>query len=297
MAQSEQLPHLDWLRVYEACARLQNFTAAGSELGVTQATVSQQIRALEDRLGVRLFVRLRRGVTLTAEGAAYLPHVQSALQGLARSTAELFGGRRQRMVALRSPISFAALWLGPRLAAFRERFPGVGLDLRTVHLPSDYAGEGEGLDIRFGHGGVPGRNARRLTAERLVPAAAPALLESLAPGQPWRSLPVLSVSGAREMWPDWLAHAGEAPSAAIILKVDSYVAAHEAAKAGAGVVLASRPLADRDLTQGRLVKLSTVELAGEAGHFVTWPSGASLSALEQDVVEWLHEATTGHATA
>src|SRR5689334_17435096 len=125
MAPFEPLPPLDWLRVFEACARRENFTAAGADLGITQATVSQQIRLLEERLGVRLFVRLRRGVALTTEGAAYLPHVQSALLSLSRSTAELFGGRGQRAIALRSPISFAALWLAPRLASFGIAFPGV----------------------------------------------------------------------------------------------------------------------------------------------------------------------------
>ena len=70
-------PPLAWLRAFEAAARRLSFTGAANEIGLTQAAVSQQIRLLESRLRVKLFRRMRRGVELTAEGAAYLPHVQS----------------------------------------------------------------------------------------------------------------------------------------------------------------------------------------------------------------------------
>ncbi|TIX68957.1 MAG: LysR family transcriptional regulator, partial [Mesorhizobium sp.] len=90
---ADALPPLDWLRSFEAAARLSNFTAAAAELGLTQAAVSQHIRALEQRLKTRLFVRLARGVALSPEGAAYLPHIQSAFATIANSTTELFEPR------------------------------------------------------------------------------------------------------------------------------------------------------------------------------------------------------------
>ncbi|TJW71803.1 MAG: LysR family transcriptional regulator, partial [Mesorhizobium sp.] len=80
------MPPLDWLRSFEAAARLSNFTAAATELGLTQAAVSQHIRFLEERLKTRLFARLARGVALSPEGAAYLPHIQSAFAIIGNST-------------------------------------------------------------------------------------------------------------------------------------------------------------------------------------------------------------------
>src|SRR5882757_4813452 len=84
------MPPLDWLRSFEAAARLSNFTAAAAELGLTQAAVSQHVRSLEERLKRPLFIRLPRGVELTPQGAAYLQAVNSAFGVIANSTRKLF---------------------------------------------------------------------------------------------------------------------------------------------------------------------------------------------------------------
>ena len=285
---------MTWLRSFEASARRQSFTAAGEELGLTQAAVSQHIKCLEETLGTALFRRLRRGVELTPEGGAYLPHVQAAFRSLASSTAELFGPRSGRIVTLRSPISFTSLWLAPRLPAFAATFPDTRLEITTIHVPADYVGEAEGFDIRFGIQPFAGRESYRLTFERLVPAAAPFLLRGLRDAAQWSRLPLLSVSGAREMWPDWFACAGlSPPPGRAFLVCDSFVVAFEAACAGAGVVLASRPLADAALADGRLVWLSEIELAGEAGHFITCRAGRALSPQEQSVLDWMRGEANG----
>ncbi|SDR63041.1 LysR family transcriptional regulator, glycine cleavage system transcriptional activator/LysR family transcriptional regulator, regulator of gene expression of beta-lactamase [Rhizobiales bacterium GAS113] len=291
MATQTHLPPLTWLRSFEASARRQNFTAAGEELGLTQSAVSQHIKCLEEALGAALFRRLRRGVELTPEGGAYLPHVQAAFRSLASSTAELFGPRAGRVVTIRSPISFTALWLAPRLPAFVKTFPDTRLEIATIHVPADYAGEPEDLDIdfdiRFGIGPFADRESYRLTFERLVPAAAPELMRGLHEPADWAHLPLLSVSGAREMWPAWFACAGLPPPGRAFLICDSFVVAFEAARAGAGVLLASRPLADAALAEGRLLRLSEIELAGEAGHFITHKAGRALAPHDQAVLDWM----------
>jgi DNA-binding transcriptional LysR family regulator len=283
----DRLPPLDWLRAFEAAARRLNFTAAAAELGLTQAAVSQHIRLLEARLGVPLFRRLPRGVALTPEGAAYLPHMQAAFAAIAHSTAELFGRRAVRKVTIQSPVSFAVLWLAPRLASFAAELPGIEPSLSTAHLPADHEGSTHDFDIRFGLGDWPGRAAYRLTAERLTPVAAPALVPAgdPAPGW-WHGLPRLTVVGPRPLWPDWFALEGLGPRAAPAPRFDSFVVALAAARAGAGVLLGSRPLVDGDLESGALVRLSPLELAGPAGHFVTNAAGAALSAAQDSVLRW-----------
>ncbi|WP_404927548.1 LysR family transcriptional regulator [Mesorhizobium sp. ORM16] len=277
------LPPLDWLRSFEAAARLSNFTAAAAELGLTQAAVSQHVRLLEDRLKTRLFSRLARGVALLPEGAAYLPHIQSAFATIGSSTAELFEPRAVETVTLRAPISFALLVLVPKLPDLAKALPRIHVDLVTIHRPTDYDLPGSALDIRFGNGSFPGRLADRLTAERLVPVAAPAL----ASDADWTSLPLLLVAGAREMWAEWFAAAGLVGHPRRSHRFDSFVAAMEAARAGAGVLLGSRPLIDAALESKALARLSDFELPSTSGHFLTKAPIARLTGAEQDFRQWL----------
>ncbi|RWE35739.1 MAG: LysR family transcriptional regulator [Mesorhizobium sp.] len=285
------LPPLDWLRSFEAAARLSNFTAAAGELGLTQAAVSQHIRYLEERLKTRLFSRLARGVALSPEGAAYLPHIQSAFATIANSTAELFEPRAVQTVTLRVPISFALLMLVPVLPDLASALPRLQLDIVTIHRPSDYDLPGPALDIRFGNGSFPGREAERLTVERLVPVAAPVLADDA----DWPSLPLLLVAGAREMWAEWFTAAGLAGHSLRSHRFDSFVAAMEAASAGAGVLLGSRPLIDAALAGGTLVRLSDFELTSTSGHFLTRASAVPLTSAEQDFRHWLLKRLAGKA--
>ncbi|TGT74528.1 LysR family transcriptional regulator [bacterium M00.F.Ca.ET.159.01.1.1] len=279
----DPMPPLDWLRSFEAAARLSNFTAAAAELGLTQAAVSQHIRFLEERLKSRLFARLARGVALSPEGAAYLPHIQAAFATIANSTNELFEPRAVQTVSIRVPISFALLVLVPALPDLANALPQIRLDLVTIHRPTDYDQPGSALDIRFGNGSFPGREADRLTIEGLVPVASP----TLAPDGDWTSLPLLLVAGAREMWAEWFAAAGLDGHSRRSHRFDSFVAAMEAAKAGAGALLGSRPLIDAALEDKALVKLSDFVLSSPSGHFLTRPSSSRLSGAEQDFRRWL----------
>ncbi len=276
------LPPLPWLRAYEAAARRGGFTAAAAELGLTQAAVSQQVGLLEAQLGARLFRRLRRGVELTAEGAAFLPHVQAAFAGLARSTAELFGKPSGRAVALQGPVSFLTLWLAPRLARFGGDVPGIDLNLSTIQVPAEIRPREHDFDIRFGLGAWDGRTAHRLTTERLTPVCAPALM-----GGDWHALPRLGVIGAREMWSAWAAIDPAAPADRPFIGCDTFITAMAAAEAGAGVLLGSRPLIDRALDEGRLVRLSALELPSASGHFVTHGAGTPLDPAQSAVLHWL----------
>ncbi|MBX3576891.1 MAG: LysR family transcriptional regulator [Rhizobiaceae bacterium] len=277
------IPPLDWLRSFEAAARLANFTGAASELGITQAAVSQHIRLLEERLQSKLFTRLARGVALTPEGAAYLPHIQFAFAAIGNSTLELFRRRPTENVVLRTPVSFAVLMLAPRLAALSAALPFLTLQLETIHKPADYGDDWLGLDVRFGDGNFPGRQSTRLTTETLQPMASP----RLAAADDWRRLPRLSVVGPRQLWGDWFAAAGMAPEPAPTHKADTFVAALEAARQGAGVLLGSRPLVDASLRDGVLVTLSDFVLGSDAGHHLTAPTGGGLSYAEDALRQWL----------
>ena len=289
-------PHLPWLRSFEACARRLNFTLAGQEIGLTQAAVSQQIASLETSLGVSLFKRGRRGVELTVEGAAYLPHVQAAFATLSHSTQALFGESGAQAVSLITPASFGLLWLAPRLAALTATHPDLRLTLSTMQSPADYTAANADLEIRFGLGEWPGRTAYRITAERLTPICAPTLIAGDHAGRDWRDLPLLAVRGARELWSDWFLMAGQRQAARPTLTFDTFAIALEAAKAGAGVLLGSRPLIDADLARNQVARLSELELQSPNGHFLCLRAGEPPTSARQALLDWFLREASGAAT-
>lgn len=123
---------LNALRAFEAAARHQNFTRAALELCVSQAALSHQIRGLEDRLGIRLFHRLPRGVALTDEGAALYPVLNESFERISASIARYTGGPAREVLTLGVVGTFATGWLLPRLAAFEAAHPDIELRLQTA---------------------------------------------------------------------------------------------------------------------------------------------------------------------
>src|ERR1700733_14735728 len=120
-----RLPSLNGLRAFEAAARHLSFTIAASELNVTQTAISHQIRRLEEELGIRLFVRKNRALTLTPEARDYLPGIRAAFDDLRLATERLLRKENDRVLTVSTLASLAAKWLLPRLSAFQEAHPGI----------------------------------------------------------------------------------------------------------------------------------------------------------------------------
>src|SRR3982074_2481793 len=105
------LPSLNGLRAFEAAARHLSFTRAADELNVTQTAISHQIRRLEEQLGLRLFVRRNRALTLPRAAEAYLPAVRTAFEDLRQATARLRRPERDGLLTVSTMASLAAKWL------------------------------------------------------------------------------------------------------------------------------------------------------------------------------------------
>src|ERR1043166_5096654 len=116
---------LNVLRVLDAAARHLSFTRAADELAVTPAAVGQQIRALEDLLGVVLFRRTPRGLELTEEATAGLPALRDGFLHFEEAVRAIQAGQSSHVYTLAVPRDFLAAWLAPRLAAFRAGHPQV----------------------------------------------------------------------------------------------------------------------------------------------------------------------------
>ena len=127
-----QLP-LNALRAFEAAARHASFTHAAEELHVTQAAVSHQVKALEERLGVALFVRRPRGLEITGEGQALLPDLRDAFDRMTNALERV--GRKANSGTLNVSLvtTFALGWLAPRLHRFQAKHPEIEVRMTTAH--------------------------------------------------------------------------------------------------------------------------------------------------------------------
>ncbi len=173
-----QLP-LNALRAFEASARHCSFTRAGLELRVTQTAISHQIKALEEALGVTLFKRLPRGLTMTDEGHALLPVLTDAFRRMSATLSQFEEGNYREILTVGVVGTFAIGWLLPRLNAFKAQHPHLDLRLKTNNNRSDILLDGLDFFIRFGDGAWHGTEAFHLMEAPLSPVCAPALQSGL----------------------------------------------------------------------------------------------------------------------
>lgn len=263
----DNLP-LEWVRAYEAAGRTGSFTAAARETGLTQAAISQRILNLEGRLGAQLFVRQARGVALTVDGEAWLPYVSAALATLRESSEELFGTRQSR-ITFSASASVIELWLAPRLKAAGDE-PAPELAFSTLVLdPQEQQTRGQQakgqVNIRYGGGNRPEHYKRRLYSEAISPVCAPRLAKA---DSNWQDLPRIALSGPRAGWHEWVRQTGDSAVPVPLIRFDSLAGALAAAKAGAGVLLASLPLCRQALESGSLVRLSADVLKPEETYWM-----------------------------
>ena len=160
------LPPLNGLRAFEAAARHMSFTDAAEELSVTQAAISHQVRGLEQRLGLKLFVRRNRSLLLSEAGQAYLPSVRAAFDQLNEATEKLLQKDRGGHLTVTTTASFATKWLVPRLGGFQRSNPEIDVRVSTGTGLIDFSREDVDIGIRYGRGQWPGLHADWLKAQR-----------------------------------------------------------------------------------------------------------------------------------
>lgn len=252
---SHQMPPLPWLRAFEASARHLSFTNAASELNLTQAAISKQVKLLEHYLKEPLFERLPRSLALTKVGAAYLPKVQDAFERLSAGTLEVFGGRRAEMLSVRAPIGYAVNWLAARLPHFMAAHPKTNVRIVSSVWAEDFEAERYDLDIRYGFGRWPGFHADRLTWEVLEPLCLPEIAARLREPDDLAKERLLHVLGYQDGWATWLNAAGASlVNAGSGLHLDTSLMAFEVAANGGGVALGRRSMSGKELATGRLVR-------------------------------------------
>ena len=271
-------------------ARSLNLTAAAEEMNVTHAAVSRQVKQLEERLGVRLFERLPRGLKLTAHGALLAEGTREAFDRLASALEDVSVPAVRRKLTISTFASLAARWLMPRVQSFSALFPDADLQVQTTSRLTDFAREDVDIGIRFGGGHYPGLHVVPLFQPKDIVVCSPSLLKRGPPLHTFADLKhhTLLHDDSHRAWKRWLDATGVKgvnPRQGIICGDRNSML--QAALAGQGVALASAVFAESELAAGRLVKVFTNEVATEfAIHAVCLPRRLN-DPMVAGTLEWL----------
>ena len=300
LSSGRALPPLDLLRGFEAAARHLSFTRAAAELFLTQSAVSRQIQALEAFVGMELFHRRHKALALTEAGEAYYRTVAQTLDLLREATRKLKETRKGHVLTVTTPVSFAALWLVPRLARFRKEHPQVDVRITATHEVVDL--EREGIDVAIRDcplNRVP-PGAVFLVGEHLAAMCSPAYMKEakraklpLARPQDLRHHVLLNLHEASRRWP-WLSWAAwfeamgvEDAAPAGTLTFDQYDQVIHAALHGQGIALGRMTLAGQHIRARQLVPLFGQQQRLARGFHAVFAREAGERPEARQFVDWL----------
>ncbi|WP_018983950.1 transcriptional regulator GcvA [Salinimonas chungwhensis] len=251
-----RLPPLNALKAFEAAARHLSFTKAADELFVTQAAVSHQIKALEEYLSMKLFIRRNRTLLLTEEGQAYFLELKDIFKSLQEATDKLLAKGSKGAITVAMPPSFASQWLVPRISKFSLDHPDIDVRIKAVDFDEGFLDDDVDVAIYYGKGRWSGVKADKLHNEFLTPLCAPSLFSGPKPLSSLADLKhhVLLHDLSREAWKNWLRQVGVPGVNVNQGPVFSHsMLVLQAAALGQGIALANTILARPELDAGRLI--------------------------------------------
>lgn len=297
------LPNLPFmaLRAFEAVVRLRGFGRAAEELGVTQSSISQHVKQVEEWIGRSLLVRGPRNTVATNEGLALANAVAEGIGQIG----DLCNKLRQKggadpTITISCPPGFAVNWLFPRLMKFDQLHSDTPVSISTDPTPLGFVSGQADLAILYGMGNYPGLHVERLLDERVFPVCAPSLLRD---GPPLRSIADLAhhtflldeladIGGNPPTWAFWAEQTGQVlPRPARVRRFGQANMVVQAAIQGLGVALGREPLVVDALAAGSLVKPLDGVAVSQFSYWFACPKGAMNSSRVRQFRDWLfHEA-------
>lgn len=261
----KKLPPLKALRAFEAAARHLSLSQAAEELFVSPGAVSQQVKLLEEFLGVTLFDRLHRQIRLTEAGMRLQPGVAAAFNQIQVAVDSTAAFKADRPLTVSAAPSFAARWLVSRLQKFHELYPEIDVRLDTSVALTDFARSDVDVGIRFGRGNYPGLHVDILSGVDVYPVCAPGIVTASRPLDEPADLRHHQLihydpgTGTdRREWPDWsmwLAATGtEGVDSRHGLRFADLTLMLDVATQGQGVALAGSVTVVDALKSGQLIK-------------------------------------------
>jgi LysR family glycine cleavage system transcriptional activator len=294
-----RIPSTQALRALEAFARHGSVRAAAEELNLTRSAVSHQLRLMERDLGFSLFHRVGTSIELTARGRAYAADVRRALSTITGSAARNADkGLSGRLTVSCTP-GFAAFWLAPRIADFRDTCPDIDLRIVTPRQLDDVSSPDADIFIAFGRGALPGVEVELLRDVDFVPLVSPVLANQL--GGMKRPEDVLRADllhlGGFEDWRRWL-RAAELPEEAaeggpVFADMNLVYAA---TVAGQGVSMGDEFICNAAMETGQLIRVTDTHIRSPDAYYLAIPQQKETLAATRAFRRWLHDAMSGAAS-
>ena len=288
-------PSLNSLRAFATVAETGSYSRAGTALNVSHAAVSQQVKALEDRLGVTLVVREGRGITLTAQGAALARDLATGFAAIREGVEALTGADATRPVQVTMSPAFAVSWLMPRIMEFQHQHPGVTLMLNPTAEVVELTPGGIDMAIRFGAGHWPGMEVTPLLLPDMVVVAARELIGTREITDPAMlvDMPWLQELGTNEV-AEWMERRCVTPERPLMITHMPGNLIMEAVRRGDGITYTARSFVDAEIKSGQLLELSSENDTG--GYYIVARPGV-LRPPVRAFVKWLKRQAAKDPTA
>ena len=289
------LPSSQGLAALEALARLGSVTAAAQELSLTQSAVSRQLQALEVQLGVELFIRRAKRVSLTSAGARYAEEVRRALDVLGNAALRLQTNPEGGTLNLAILPTFGMRWLLPRLPRFGRAHPDVTVNMNTRLAQFDFANSDMDAALSFGSGDWPDCRSMLLEKEAVLPMASPEFLAAspVKHASDMKRLPLLHIQTRPDAWQDWFMTQGVETRGFAGTRYDQFSTILQAARHGLGVALLPEYLAREEEAEGRLNVVFGTPCPSRGSYYLVWPREKDNTPALAAFRGWLKEEIEG----
>lgn len=300
-----KIPSIEALIAFEAAARHQSFTRSADELSLTQSAVGRQIACLEDYIGVPLFNRVKKRLSLTDIGQIYARQIRAHLERIEQDTLAAMSYRGAGgVLEIAVTPTFATRWLIPRLPSFYAMRAHITLNLTTRAEPFMFTDTPFDAAIHFGQPVWPGTITRHLFGEEMTPVCSPRLLSGSTSLQPEElsNFTLLHQSARPDAWRRWFMQAGVHDANCMKgQRYELFSMLVEAARAGMGVALVPNFLVLQEVASGELVIPCELSLHNEKAYYLVYPEAKQNCHLLKEFETWLlsaakmyHDDSTRH---
>lgn len=285
---------------FEAVARRGSLSRAAEELSVSPSAVSQQIKLLEQQMGIKLFRREGRQLSPTLEGEQLFQTSTTAMRMLRDARRNLGKTHETRRLNLRVTPSFGVRWLGPRLSGFITKYPDWDLRIDAAPDPTDFDREVMDLDIRYGYGQWSGYHVQPVLHDHVLPMCSPDYMATLDAFDEADALfnQAKLIDSARALcqWDTWFYRADiDTRSNRKSILMDRGSMAIQLAVDGVGIVLESMALAEAELADGRLVPaVPSVPILRFPGYWALCPARFLSRRVVGNFLNWMETEVAGH---
>ncbi len=294
-----RLPPMKSLVAFEAVARYLSVTKAAEELCVSREAISRQIRVLEEYLGVKLFDRLHRAMSLTKPGKEFQLTIKASLENIAEASGQIKKDVQPLKISISSTIAISSFWLTPRLIKYKSQFPEAEFRVAVSDQPCDMVNDEIDIGFRYGQGNWPGLSAIKLFEVTSFPVCTTEYLKKSKPIRTAMDLldhTLINLDGefhADEDWAWWLkGHGVPLSSSFKTLDFDSYANVIQVALNGQGIALGFSGLIADLPANKKLVQPLNTSLSKNRAVYLVYPNGVVLTRQTQNFIDWILEESS-----